>query len=161
MSSDPPEDRPRALRTLIAVNGLFAFMGFASGFGLLFSPSGTGMGLSLDLLENTPVRDFTLVGLFFVAFYGILPTFAAYGLWTRKRWRWTDFLNKWTGQHWAWTASVALGVILILWIVVELILLGFLSGIGGVLQVAMTFVAILLLALAMLPSVKASTKLRD
>jgi hypothetical protein len=158
MSGKPSRDRPVALKILFALEGFIAFLGFASGFPLLFSPSGKTMGLSLDLLKNTPVGDFALVGLFFIAFYGILPALAAYGLWTRRRWRWTDPLNKWTGQHWGWTASVAVGVILILWIVVELILLGPLSGIGGVLQVAMTVLGISVLALAMLPSVRSNMK---
>jgi hypothetical protein len=150
-----------ALKVLIATEGIFAFLGFMSGFFLLFSPSGKAMGLSLDLLKNTPVGDFALVGLFFVAFYGLLPAKAAYGLWTQRRWRWSDVLDKWTGQHWAWTASAALGIILVVWIVAEVILLGFLSGIGGVLQVGMTALGLFVLALVMLPSVRSSTKVED
>jgi hypothetical protein len=158
MTKNIKEPKSKALKALIATEGIFAFMGFASGFVLLFSPSGKVMGVS-HLLKNAPVGDFTLVGLFFVAFYGVLPALAAYGLWTQKRWRWTDVLNEWTGQHWAWTASAALGIILIIWIAVEVILLGFLDGIGGVLQVVMAGLGLFVLALVMLPSVRSSTKL--
>lgn len=153
--------RSASLKALIATEVVFAFLGFASGIALLSSPSGSGMGLSLDLLENTPVGDFTLVGLFFVAFYGILPSLAAYGLWTRRRWRWTDVVNEWTGQLWGWTASVALGTILIAWIIVELILLGFLDGIGGALQVVFGLVGILIVFLVMRPSVRSDLKLQE
>jgi len=159
MNKDSSKRRPRALTALIATEGVFALAGFASAFGLLLSPSGKGMGLSLDLLDNTPLDDFTLVGLFFLAFYGVLPTLATYGLLTMKRWRWTDVINRWTGQHWAWTASAAEGVILLVWIAVEMALLGFLSGIGGVLQVAMAALGVWMLALAFLPSVRSCTKL--
>lgn len=161
MGEESSRSKPAALTILIATELIFAILGFGSAFGMLSSPSGKGMGLSQDLLENTPVGDFTLVGLFFLAFYGVLPTVAVYGLITKKRWRWTDVVNKWTGQHWAWTASVALGIVLLLWIVVELSMLGFLSGIGGVLQVIMTVVGIWILALTMLPSVKSSMKFDD
>lgn len=153
--------KPAAVRILIATEAVFAIAGFASAFGLVFSPSGKGMGLSLDLLDNTPVGDFTLVGLFFLAFYGVLPTLAAYGLLTKKRWRWTDVVNRWTGQHWAWTASVVVGAMLLLWIAVEIALLGFLSGIGGILQVVMAVLGVWILALAFLPSVRSQTKLES
>lgn len=161
MSEGPTRSRPAALTILIVTEVTFAIVGFGSAFGLLSSPSGEGMGLSLDLLDSTPVGDFTLVGLFFLVFYGILPTVAAYGLITGRRWRWTNAVNKWTGQHWAWTASVALGMILLMWIAVELRMLGFLNGIGGALQVIMTVVGIWILALAMLPSVRSALKSKD
>lgn len=159
MNNLPSEGRPRALRLLIATEGVFALVGFASAFGLLLSPSGEGMGLPLDLLDSTPLGDFTLVGVFFVVFYGVLPTLATYGLLTRKRWRWTDVVNRWTGQHWGWTASAAVGVILLLWIAVEIVLLGVLSGIGGVLQAAMAAWGLWMLVLAFLPSVRSSMRL--
>ncbi len=159
MSKPLSNGRSRGLKLLIATEGVFAFIGFASAFGLLLSPSGSGMGLPLDLLDNTPLGDFTLVGLFFAAFYGVLPTLATYGLLTQKRWRWTDVINRWTGQHWAWTASALLGVVLLLWIAIEIILLGFLSGIGGVLQVLMAALGVWILVLAFRPSVRSSMKL--
>lgn len=158
MNSDTTGSRPAALKALIVTEAIFAFLGFASGFLLLLSPSGKAMGLSLDLLENTPVGDFALVGLFFIAFYGLLPSLAVYGLLTKKRLRLTESLDRWTGQHWAWTASVAEGLIMLLWIGVELVLLGFLSGVGGVLQVIITCLGLLILGLAARPSVRSSMK---
>lgn len=155
------ERRPPALKALTLTEIMFAFVGFMSGYALISSPSGEGLGLSLDLLENAPVGDFLLVGLFFVAFFGVLPAVAAYGLWTRKRWRWTDPVNRWTGQNWAWTATVALGVVLLLWIAIELVLVGFLAGIGGALQIVITLLGILVLSLITRPSVKTHTKLHD
>ena len=154
-----PKPRPGALKALIAIEGVFAFVGFISGYGLLSSPSGEGIGLSQDLLEHAPVSDFTLVGLWFVAFYGVLPSLAAYGLWTRKRWRWTDPVNKWTGQNWAWTLTAALGGIMLLWIALELIWVGPLGGIGGALQVIITLLGILILGLVSRPSVRDHMKL--
>jgi amino acid permease len=113
------------------------------------------------MLETTPVGDFTLVGLFFVTCYGILPILAMYGLWKLSRWRWTDAVNKWTGQNWAWTATAAIGVILILWIVAEVVLIGSPNGFPRFLQAMMTLFGIVILALAMLPRVRAYTKLVD
>ncbi len=161
MQNGTKKPMPAALKALIAVELFFCVVGFASGLGLLSSPSGAGLGLSRDLLKHAPVSDFTLVGLFFVAFYGVLPALAAYGLWAKRRWQWTDPVNKWTGENWAWTLTVALGTILILWIVVELVLVGPLSGIGGALQIIITLLGLLILVLASRPSVRSSMKLRD
>ena len=113
------------------------------------------------MLETTPVGDFTLVGLFFVTAYGILPVLAIYGLWKLPRWRWTDVVNKWTGQNWAWTATAATGAILIVWIAIEIMLIGSPNAFALFLQVMMTLLGIVILALALLPRVRAFTKLVD
>jgi hypothetical protein len=157
---DPPRGkRPAAVKALVGTMLLFALMGFMTGYGLLSDPSGAGIGLSLDLLEDAPVGDFTMVGLFFVAFYGVLPSVAAFGLWTLKRWRWTDPINAWTGQNWGWTATAALGIVMLLWIVVELVFVGPLTGIGGALQVAIAALGAAVLFLAMRPSVRSYARL--
>jgi len=117
--------------------------------------------MDTTILEDTPVGDFALVGLFFVTFFGLLPILAIYGLWKLPRWRWTDTLNKWTGQNWAWTATAATGVTLIVWIAVEVMFIGSPDGFPRFLQVMMTLLGIVILALAMLPRVRAYTKLVD
>ncbi len=150
---------PAAVKALVATMVFFSFVGFMSGYGLLSDPSGAGIGLSQDLLEDAPVGDYTMVGLFFVAFYGFLPAAAAYGLWAPMRWRWTDPVNRWTGQNWAWTATAALGVILLIWIAVELVFVGVLTGIGGAMQVTITVLGVAVLALVTRPSVKSYARL--
>ena len=159
MSGEPRTSQPAALKVLIVTEAIFALIGLISGYGMLSDPSGEGMGLPEDLLDDAPIGDYTLVGLFFVGFYGVLPSVAAYGLWTKKRWRWTDPLNKWTGQHWAWTASAVLGCILLMWIAVEILILGPMTGIGGALQVIITLLGAFVLVLVTRPSVKASMRL--
>jgi hypothetical protein len=159
MTGIPRTSRPRALKILIALEAVFGIVGLASGIPLVYDPSGKTMGLSSDLLERTPVGDFLLVGLFFMAFYGVLPLLASYGLMTKKRWTWTDILNKWTGELWGWTASALVGVILLLWIAFELLTMGFLSGSGGVLQIAMASLGVVMLALAAHSSVRASMRI--
>jgi hypothetical protein len=155
------KSRPVAVIMLIALEVLLAFLGFASGITFLLDPSGKTHGMDTAVLETTPIGDFTLVGLFFVACYGILPILAIYGLWKLPRWRWTDAANKWTGQNWAWTATAATGVILILWIAVEVMLIGSPNGFPRFLQAMMTLLGIVILALVILPRVRAYTRLLD
>ena len=151
--------RPAVIYVLIALEALLAFLGFFSGISFLLSPSGESHGMDTSILEGTPVGDFTLVGLFFVVAYGVLPILAIYGLWKLPRWRWTDAINKWTKQNWAWTATAATGIILIVWIAVEVALIGSPDGFPRFLQVMMTLLGIVILALAMLPRVRSFTKL--
>jgi len=153
--------RPVAIMILIALEAILAFLGFFSGFSFLTDPSGGSHGMDTSVLEDTPIGDYTLVGLFFVIAYGILPVFAIFGLWKLPRWHWTDAINKWTGQNWAWSATAATGVILIVWIAVEVALIGSPEGVPRFLQVVMAFDGIVLLALAMLPRVRAYAKLAD
>ena len=117
--------------------------------------------MDTTVLEGTPVGDFTLVGLFFVVAYGVLPILAIYGLWNLPRWHWTDAVNKWTGRNWAWTVTAATGVILIVWIVVEVILIGSPSGFPRFLQVMMSLDGVVILGLALLPRVRVYAKLAD
>jgi len=156
------KSRPVAILVLlIALDILLAFLSFASGITFLLDPSGGTHGMDTTILQATPFEDFTLVGLFLVTFFGILPSLAAVGLVTRPRWRWTDGINRWTGQNWAWTATAAVGVILILWIAVEVALIGSPDGFPRFLQVMMTLLGIVFIGLAFLPRMRAYTRLAD
>jgi len=153
--------RPIAVIVLIVSQAILAFLGFFSGFQFIRDPTGGTHDMDTSILEGTPVGDFFLVGLLFVTAYGILPILAIYGLWKLPRWRWTDVINKWTGQNWAWTAATATGVVLIIWIAVEVLYIGSPEGFPRFLQVMMTIMGFVILMLAMLPRVKEYAKLVD
>jgi hypothetical protein len=159
MISPQRKSRPVAVMVLMVLEVVLAFLGFASGFTFLLDPSGGTHGMDTAMLVTTPIRDFTPVGLFFVMCYGILPVLATYGFWKLPRSRWTDVFNKWTGQNWAWSATAATGVILVVWIAVEVALVGSPNGFPRFLQVTMALMGVIILALASLPGVRAFTKL--
>ena len=114
--------------------------------------------MDTSILVTTPISNFIPVGLFFVTCYGILPSLVIYGLWKRPRWRWTDAFNKWTRENWAWTVTVVIGVILIVWIAVEVALIGSPIGLPRFLQVTMALLGVVFIALAMLPRVRTYAK---
>ena len=143
---------------IIVLEVTLAILGVFSGITFLQDPSGETHGMDTSILVTTPISDFAPVGLFFVVCYGILPSLAVYGLWKLPRWRWTDAFNKWTKQNWAWTATVAIGVILIVWIVVEVALIGSPIGLPRFLQVTMALLGVVFIALAMIPHVRTYTK---
>ena len=150
--------KPIPVLVIIALEAILAVLGFASGINFLQDPSGKMHGMDTSILVTTPISDFTPVGLFFVTCYGILPLLAIYGLWKLPRWQWTDAFNKWTRENWAWTATVVIGIILIVWIVVEVALIGSPNGFPRCLQVAMASLGGILILLTMLPHVRTYAK---
>jgi len=151
--------KPVSVKALIVLEVVLAFFGFASGLQFVRDPSGGTHDMDTSILEGTPVGDFFFVGLFFVTCYGILPVLIIYGLWKLPRWRWTDAVNKWTGQNWAWTAAATTGIILIVWIIVEVYYIGSPEGFPRFLQVTFAALGGVILILAFLPRARAYAKL--
>ena len=150
--------RPVAVLSIMVLEVILAILGFFSGITFLQDPSGTTHGMDTSILATTPITDFAPVGLFFVACYGVLPVLAVFGLWKLPRWRWTDAFNRWTRQNWSWTATLAIGAILLVWIAVEVALIGSPTGLPRFLQVAMALLGVIFIVLAMLPGVRAYGK---
>ncbi len=151
--------KPVAVIALVVLEAILSFFGFASGSQFILDPSGGTHGMDTSVLEGTPVGDFLLVGVFFVTCYGILQILTIYGLWRLPRWGWTDAVNKWTGQNWAWTATSATGVMLVVWIIVEVYYIGSPDGFPRFLQVTFALLGIVILALAFLPRTRAYARL--
>ena len=64
--------KPSAIYGLIILELIIAILGLASGFGLLADPSGKAMGLDV-VKDKIPFQNLTLLGLWFIGPYGILP----------------------------------------------------------------------------------------
>ena len=150
--------RPVTILLIIVLEVILAILGFFSGISFLQDPSGGRHGMDTSILVTTPISDFTPVGLFFVVCYGILPVLAVYGLWKLPRLQWAGTFNEWSKQNWAWTATVVIGVILIVWIGVEVALIGSPAGLPRFLQVTMALLGVIFIALAMLPHVRIYAK---
>jgi hypothetical protein len=100
---------------LIALLVLLGLGGLGGGAAMLADPTGTEMGISLALLENLPIADFTLPGLFLIGVMGEAPLVIAFGLSKRL--------------PWAWVAAITQGIVLILWIGMQIVLWGAPMGI--------------------------------
>jgi len=85
--------------------------GVAGGYGLVADPSGTAVGLPLDWLESTPFSDYLLPGAILFSVLGVFPLIVAWGLWRRRRW--------------GWYGALMVGAALAVWIIVEIMMIGY------------------------------------
>jgi hypothetical protein len=109
-AATPPRRRPAAVWVLIGVCAFQALSGLAGGFGLSLAPDGGTLQFPVSYLEGTPFDDYLVPGLILLVVLGIFPLVVVYGLLRRRAWGW-------------WGAGV-LGVGLLIWLAVEVVLVG-------------------------------------
>ena len=103
---------PLAVKILIPIQLALAILSIPSGALLVSSPGGEAIGAQVILPHLTSslpfIHDFTIVGVFLIAVYGLLPLILSYGLWVQRRW--------------AWILTIILGVTEIGWITTEVVI---------------------------------------
>lgn len=142
--------RPLPLWILLLWLIFLAFGGLYGGIAMLLDPSGVLLGMDV-ILPLLPVPDFVLPGLFLLFVMGLVPLILAFGLFARPNWLWADALARWSSHHWAWTGTLALGIVLLTWLLTQAILIGFSTGI----QYVMVVNGLALLGFSLWPSVRA------
>ncbi|MGM0588985.1 MAG: hypothetical protein ACQETE_11245 [Bacteroidota bacterium] len=138
------------MRQLLIILMIFqGLSGFYGGGSLLIDPSGEILGLSITLLKSTPFSTFLFPGIVLFFLLGLLPLWVAYGLIQGIECPWLNRINLYDNRHWAWTSSIYIGLMLIIWIQVQIVLLGY----SSVLQPLYAFTGISILIIAWYPSV--------
>ena len=127
--------RPPSVRALLVLLAIQAIGATAGGIGLIQDPI-NNIGMSLDLLEGSTFDDYLIPGLILLILVGLLPFVVLYGLIRRRAWGW-------------WLALAA-GAGLIIWIITEVALLGYLPDVGGALQIGMGVLGVLIVVVALL-----------
>jgi len=141
--------RPVPLYVLVFFLVFLAAGGLYGGVAMLLDPSGGALQMA-EVLPTLPVPDFTLPGLFLLAVMGVAPLLLAYGLLARPAWAWAVPLSRAGGHHWAWSGSLALGLVLGAWLVVQ----GFLIGFRWPIQYVTAANGMAIVALALVPAVR-------
>ena len=109
MSVEPK--RPRSLYVLVATLALQGLSGVGGGSGLVADPTGEALGLPLGWLEGSLFSDYLIPGVVLLLVLGIGPLVVAAGVWS--------------GSRWAWGASLLVGMALLVWIAVEIAVIGY------------------------------------
>ena len=120
-----PKNISRMKRSLISYFLIFlvffqAISAIPAGLSLIFDPSGNNLGLPIELLQDAPFPNFFIPGLFLFAMLCIFPIITFYGLIKKNKFRLAQKINLYKEYHWSWTFSYYLGLLLILWINMEL-----------------------------------------
>lgn len=120
------------------------------GGSLSVDPSGTALKMPVTYLEGTPFDDYRIPGVILFVVLGLGSVLALYGVLMRPPWAWAERLNPFRSVHWAWTCSLAVSLAAMIWIAVQVAMIGyasFLQPLYGGLGLAM-------LAVTLLPGVR-------
>lgn len=115
-----------------AISGLFG------GIALVVDPSGELLQMPLFMLQGSPFNTFLIPGIILLTILGIFPMIIFYGLLKHR--------------IWAWIGALAVSVALIIWIGVEIWMVGYHSE--PPLQLIYGLLGLILLGLVTLPSVR-------
>jgi hypothetical protein len=126
-----PRRRPLAFWLLMC---LLLFQGISatpSGLMLALDPTGGMMRMPLEMLKGTPFQNFLIPGLILGIVLGLGAFFVLACLFTLPDWRWAQCLRPFKSQHWTWAASAAFGLALMIWIIVQVLMVGLDAVIQG------------------------------
>jgi len=115
--------RPLTVWLLIILQFLLGLGAFISGGMLVAAPDGALIHMPLSMLQFSPFANFLVPGIILSLLLGLYPMAVAYCLWRKPAWGWPDGINPFKQMHWCWAASLSSGVILLVWITVQMLLL--------------------------------------
>lgn len=106
-------DHPRPGRDLLAggLEVILAIGALGGGVALMLGPSGEVMPLQVAALAGSPFDSYFIPGLILFTVLGVAPVAVA--------------VLAWTGSRWAPSATFGVGVALLIWIVVEIAMVGY------------------------------------
>ena len=139
--------RPFSFYLLFSLLLFQALGGIYGGLCLTLSPSGQILHLPLSVLDKSPFGSFLLPGLILLILLGLFPAIISWALFARPGWAWLDVINVYRGIHWAWTYSLYLGIMLVIWILIEIMFIGY-----DILQIVFGLLGIGIIITALLPS---------
>jgi hypothetical protein len=138
--------------------GLLAFLGIGALFGggaLIISPSGELLGMPLSMIKDSPFSNFLIPAIFLFTFLGLSPCLVIFALLKKPKSRIAQWLNIYKDMHWSWSFSVYIGLILILWLQLEMM---FIHSVHWSHTFYM-FLAVAIFVVAILPQVRNLYKL--
>jgi len=134
---------------LLFFNAIGAFYG---SYHFLTDPTGASLQAPLDMLNGSIFKDFFIPGILLLLVNCILPSVAGFGLILRRPQKPLPGFAMLNNHHWAWSLALLSGLGLVIWIGVQIAMLGYwkeppIQAIYGGLGLAIT-------ALTLLPSVR-------
>lgn len=133
-----PDKRPISFYALLALLFFQSASGLYGGTALLMDPTGNLLQIPTTLLESSPFQDFLIPGIILFSILGIFPMIVFVGSWQRKMW--------------ARPGAILVSMALIIWIGVQIAMIGYEPE--PPLQLVYGLVGVALLILTQLPAVR-------
>jgi len=112
--------------------------GLLGGIGLVADPTGGLFQMPLSWLEGSPFGDYLIPGWILLLVLGVFPLVAWYGL--VKRW------------WWSWLAAGAVGIGLVIWVLVQIRIIGYHPQ--PPFQLIYGLLGVVILGLSLMPSIR-------
>lgn len=135
------------LWTLMLVVGLGSLYG---GTNLIIDPSGKRLDIPLFFLTDSPFKTYLIPGLILFFLLGLFPLMSLYGLIFQPKIKGFNFLNIYKHQHWGWTYALYTGIMLVIWMDVQIFWIGHSASV----QSYFAFTGIIIIIVALLPGVQ-------
>lgn len=110
--------RPFVLFPLLTLHVSLGLSALYGGWKLLTDAA--GLGVNPEWLAGSPFKTFAVPGLVLFVLNGLFPLFIAWGLLLKPNWPAAGILNIYRDRHWSWTYSLFSGLVLLIWITVQL-----------------------------------------
>lgn len=141
--------KPLGVYLLLFLLLFLAIGGIYGGMMLITDPSGQKIQFPPEVIARLPFPDYMIPGIILILGMSILPMLTIYGLWFLLPWKWPQFLNIYAEQHWSWTFALYSGIILAIWINVQILI----TGAIGQIQPFYGLYAVALIICSLLPRV--------
>lgn len=130
--------RPTSVYVLIAGLAFQGLSGLFGGVGLIVDPTGRLLQIPIEWLDGSPFENYLIPGLVLLLVLGVVPLVVLYGLWRRA--------------SWAWLGARLVAAALLVWIGVEVLVIGYQPE--PPLQLIYGLLGVVLLAASLAPSVR-------
>jgi hypothetical protein len=141
--------RPHLVWLLIFMQIFLSIGALFGGGAFILAPDGHLIQMPFSHLRNSPFSSFLIPGILLFTFLGIYPLLVAYGLWKRPSWHWPDVIYPFKHIHWSWAGSLAAGVMVIVWITVQILWVPF-----GLVHITYLVYGTVLFGITLLPKVR-------
>ena len=135
---------------LILIVAFEAVGAIYGGISLINDPSGAGLKMPVSFLDGTIFTSYLIPGIILFLLLGFFPLFLIFPLIFKPDWPIINKLNIYKHYHWAWTYTLYSAIMLIIWINVEMMIL----GTGSIIQGTFGLLGVLILILTLTPGVK-------
>lgn len=142
---------------LILTVAILALGAIYGGISLMNDPSGSTIKLPITLLEGKIFSNYLIPGVILFLVLGFFPLFLIFPLIFQPNWPIINKLNIYKSYHWAWTYTLYSAIILIIWINIQMMIL----GTGSVIQGIFGLLGVALLILTLTPAVKRHYRIQN